>query len=280
MQEALRSLAQLPPFSPVLNRLLASLAREDVSFAKLSDLLEKDAVLAGNILRLVNSALYGRRGAVNSVRHAVSILGVTKLRNAALGMSITRMWSHLQTPNWSMARFNLHSVATAMLADQLSQAAPVSYAEGAFVAGLLHDLGRLLIVIGLPEECREIHRLRQQGGGPVHVYEERVLGLSHAELSAAALAAWNLPEAIQMAVRLHHTPEPEPTPPGKGQFPLSFVLNKADDYVNHMGMSIESFTRERAVADDQSLEAFRLGDALPRLLKDFHAELDAMKAFF
>src|SRR5439155_24931738 len=123
-EHALRSLEKLPPFSPVLNRLLATLAREDVSFAKLADLIENDTVLAGNVLKLVNSALYGRKGSVNSVRHAVSILGVTKLRNAALGMSITRMWSAIHTPAaWSMARFNQHSIAAALLADLLTQEA-------------------------------------------------------------------------------------------------------------------------------------------------------------
>lgn len=92
-EQALRALAQLPPFSPILNRLIASLAQEDVSFAKISDLIEKDTALAGNVLRLVNSALYGLRGTVNSIRHAVSLLGIAKLRNATLSMSVARMWS-------------------------------------------------------------------------------------------------------------------------------------------------------------------------------------------
>src|ERR1700693_5560200 len=68
--QALRALAQLPPFSPILNRLIASLAQEDVSFAKISDLIEKDTVLAGNVLRLGKSALYGLRGNVQLLRHA------------------------------------------------------------------------------------------------------------------------------------------------------------------------------------------------------------------
>ena len=88
-ERAIRALGQLPPFSPILNRLIASLANEDVSFAKIADLIEKDTVLAGNILRLVNSALYGLPGTVNSIRHAVSLLGINKLRNAALTMSVS-----------------------------------------------------------------------------------------------------------------------------------------------------------------------------------------------
>ena len=103
--QALRALAKLPPFSPILNRLIASLAQEDISFAKISDLIEKDTVLAGNVLRLVNSALYGLRGTVNSIRHAVALLGIAKLRNATLSMSVARMWSQVKTPpGWAMAQ--------------------------------------------------------------------------------------------------------------------------------------------------------------------------------
>ena len=101
-----------------MNRLIASLASEDVSFAKIADLIEKDTVLAGNILKLVNSALYGLAGTVNSIRHAVSLLGITKLRNAALSMSVARMWSQVKTPpGWSTPNFNQHSVGVGILSD-------------------------------------------------------------------------------------------------------------------------------------------------------------------
>ena len=137
-QRALGALGKLPPFSPILNKLLASLAQDDVSFVKLGDLIEKDPVVAGNLLHLVNSALYARRGSINSVRHALSLLGINKLRNVVLGMSITRMWNQVKTPaSWSMARFNMHSAASGILSDLLAQRLTVHYAEGAFVAGLL-----------------------------------------------------------------------------------------------------------------------------------------------
>jgi len=91
--KAIRALSQLPPFSPTLNKLLATLADEDVSFAALGSIVEKDTVLAGHVLKLVNSALYAHSGTVNSVRHAVSILGLNKLRNTALSLSVSRMWT-------------------------------------------------------------------------------------------------------------------------------------------------------------------------------------------
>ena len=277
---AIRCLGELPPFSPILNRLLASLAKEDVSFNKLGDLIEKDPVMAGNLLHLVNSALYARRGSINSVRHALSLLGINKLRNAVLGMSITRMWNQVRTPpSWSMARFNMHSSAAAILSDLLSQRLSVDYAEGAFVAGLLHDVGRLLIALGLTEEYGRILQMHEHDGKPLLECEMEVIGTTHPELSAEALAHWNLPEPIQNAVRYHHAPDSDPTVIGPREVALSRVLDAANQYVNSMGVSILQKCAD--TADATLIESLGLpADQVQVVLADFKTEYEAMSAFF
>jgi len=275
MDKALRSLSALPPFSPILNKVLASLAKEDVSFSKLGDLIEKDTVIAGNLLHLVNSALYARRGTINSVRHALSLLGMNKLRNAVLGMSISRMWNAVPTPaSWSMARFNMHSAATAILSDMLAQGLPVHYPEGAFVAGLLHDVGKLLIAVALPEKYECVAE-RHSNGAPLLECEQETLGFTHPELSARALAVWNLPQPIQDAVRDHHRPSHAA---GAAEAPLSAIVAAADRHVNSIGISIlqASSTAPRAGFEDLGLDRERGA----RLLEEFQTEYDAMSPFF
>jgi len=279
-ERAVRALGQLPPFSPILNRLIASLANEDVSFSKIADLIEKDTVLAGNILRLVNSALYGLPGTVNSIRHAVSLLGINKLRNAALTMSVSRMWNQVKTPpGWSMAKFNLHSVGVAILSDLLAQRLEVAYAEGAFVAGLFHDLGLLLVAIGLHDEYKQISLLCQQEQKWAQEYEVQVLGMTHAELSADALAQWNLPEPIQTAVRYHAAPDLDPTPTEDGHVTLSRVLHAADRYVKGTGSFVSLF--ESGLDDGKAaLEQLGLGERLDTILGEFDNEFGAIKPYF
>jgi len=273
-------LGQLPPFSPILNRLIASLAQEDVSFAKVADLIEKDTVLAGNVLRLVNSALYGLRGTVNSIRHAVSLLGIVKLRNATLGMSVARMWAQVKTPpGWSMARFNHHSVGVALLSDLVAQRRAVSYAEGAFAAGLFHDLGLLLVAMGLPQEYKEISMLCQNGDKLPLEAELEVLGLTHSELSSLALAAWNLPRPIQMAVRYQDQPELDPSEAEGNELSLSTILNAADGHLNGVGTSINLYDA-KPKNGQVSLESLSLGERLPTVLTDFEGEFNAMKRYF
>ena len=259
----------LPPFSPILNRLLASLAGEDVSISKLGDLIEKDTVLAGNLLHLVNSGLYMLRGEVNSVRHAVSLLGIDKLRNAVLGMSLTRMWKKASMPaSWSTADFNLHSAATAVLCDLLAQRLPVRYPEGAFVAGLLHDVGRLVIALSLPEEYERIRHLRESRGYSNLESEQEALGFTHPELSADVLAFWNLPEPIQTAVRYHHRVHLDNTICKSGEIPLSHVLDVANQFTNSMTSANPVLPESLAL------------DALGLVLEEFQREFDSMKPFF
>lgn len=269
-RKALRALGELPPFSATLNRLLASLAGENVSFAQLGDLIEKDTVVAGNILHLVNSALYARRGTINSVRHALAILGLEKLRNAVLGMSLTRMWSKLPVPgSWSMARFNLHSAATALLSDQLAQRLPVEYPEGAFVAGLLHDLGRLLIALTLTGEYQQVVELQRSSGQPLLECEREVLGFTHPHLSADALACWNLPEPICTAVLHHHDPGEK--------LSLARVVGAADQHVDSSGVAVG----EEDCDGSAGLQTLGLDEeTTTKILREFQAEFTVMSQFF
>jgi putative nucleotidyltransferase with HDIG domain len=272
------ALGKLPPFSPILNKLLASLAGEDVSFSKLGDLIEKDTVVAGNIIHLVNSALYARRATITSVRHALALLGMDKVRNTLLGMSISRMWSQVKTPPvWSMARFNRHSAAVAILSDQIASRIPAAvYPEGAFVGGLLHDLGRLLIALGLPEFTRLV-KLHEQSERSWTECEQELLGFTHADLSAEALEKWKFPTEVQLAVRDHHRP---PAFHAGGALPLSAVLNAANQYVNSTG---ESIVASKLVSSEDAGVIAALGipeEKIGPLLMDFKAEHAAMAAFF
>lgn len=275
----MRSLDRLPPFSPVLNHLIASLADDDVSFSRLADVIERDTVLSGNILRLVNSALYGRRGMVSSVRAAVSILGIMKLRNYLLGLSVSRMWAKVATPpGWSTARFNDHSVSVAILSDLLVQKTKVHFPEGAFVAGLLHDLGRMMIAIALPAEFERIQNEHAASGRPLEMLEHEMIEVTHSELSAAALMRWNLPVPIQKAVLYHHRSKIDPTVGGQAPLTLSAVVEAGNALANGSGHGITDIDEKTAEESAVAMGRIGLGDVELGLRKQFEAELAAMRS--
>ncbi len=273
---AAESLDRLPPFSPILNRLLATIASDEVSFAEVASLIENDAVLAGNVLKIVNSALYGFQGTVNSVRHGVAILGVNKLRNVALSLSVARMWTHVRMPEgWSSLRFNQHSMATALLADLIAQRSPAPYPEGAFVAGLLHDVGKFLMAVSAPEQYTRIQNLCRQTGRTECECEQEVLGLTHAELSGMALHRWNLPDPIELAAACHHAPELA----DEGRLHLGHVIEASNRLANELSYSV-SEAREKTGNTESSLEGLNLTDATSSILDEFQVDFEVLKAFF
>jgi putative nucleotidyltransferase with HDIG domain len=275
--QALRSLSQLPPSSVILGKLTVALAREDVSFQQAAAEIEKDTVLAGTVLRMVNSAVYGRRGTVSSVRHAVALIGIDQLRKTALSLSLSHLWSRAPAPRrWPVRRFNLHGVATAILADTIAQNAPVADSEGAFVAGLLHDVGKLVIAVGLPMHFEKILDLAEETGRDATECEYEVLGFRHAELSAAALERWNLPLEVQYAVAHHHETFRPGTP-----LPLASVLVTADRTVNEIGLTV--LPRPGTPPPLKNLDALSplgLGQKEPHVIGNFQSEFEAIRPYF
>lgn len=266
-----------PPLPLILNRLLASLAREDVLLGEISELAEKDTALAGSLLRTVNSSLYGMAGTISSVRHALAILGLERVRNVALTMSLVRLWRRdPAVPGWSSARFNLHCTATAIMADTLVQSLPTDYAEGAFTAGLFHDFGKLLVASLLPLEFAAVRTMVVAEGEDQESSERDLLGITHSELSAAVLETWNLPAQVIQAVRGHHSPRLEP----EGRQPLAMAVNIADQCVNRMGISVLASDPRSGQDPAEALAAAGLGNSAERLLSEFHAEFKVAKAYF
>ena len=276
-ERALDAISKLPPFSPVLNKLMASLADEDVSFASLAAIIEKDTVLAGSVLRLVNSAFYARRGTVNSVKHAVAVLGIGKLRNLSMSMSLARMWNStgLAETSWSARHFNQHGAASAILADLIAVELDAEYAEGAFTAGLLQNVGLVLIAIGLPGEYAAIVEAYRSGTAGLADYEDGFTGFSHAELSGEVLERWHLPAPIVQAVRRHHGPHSRVTP-----HPLSEMVDLADTMAGQLSIVAQPWMRTPDGTPAEMLAAAGLGAKAPALLETFQAEYGAIKAFF
>ena len=273
---ALESLRQLPPFSPVFSRLMESLSKENVTVAELGDWIEKDAIITGQLLRTVNSSAYGLRGTISGIRHAIAVLGISKLRNLALGLSVLRIFSRARMPkSWSTSRYNLHSAATAIMADQLALYRASEFGEGAFVAGLLHDIGRMVIAIGLTPQYEVIQQMELETGSPIWRCEQDVLGFSHCELAGLILQRWNLPRPIQLAAETHHYP---PTSNG-GLVPLGQIVSLANDIVNKMGICISPTSAPHEDAGPILAEN-GWGEVSEKIMRTFVSEFQAMRGSF
>jgi HD-like signal output (HDOD) protein len=134
-----------------------------------------------------------------------------------------------------MARFNLHSLATATAAEILGQQTICEHSEQAFIAGLFHDIGELLLVHAYPTEYAALLEGAPLTGKDLEACEHALFGLTHADISSAAAAYWNLSEAVQTAVRFHESPREEDL--RKAGFTLSETVHAADRYADFCGHS-------------------------------------------
>src|SRR5579864_7134363 len=247
LARALALANDLPPLSPLARHLLATISTpgDGPSLREVASWIEKDIMTSGKVLALANSALYGRLVPTLSVRKAVARLGINPLRNLIFHESMTRVWSQLPTPaQWSSIRFNSHSIATAVFCEIIASALTPQHMELAFLAGLFHDTGRLIIAVLLhdnPEALQELNRHEHQD---LEEVEKELLGFTHSEVSAMVARSWNLPVSIETAVRYHENPSTDPASCESDKISLSHIVNAADWCVDCQGFSISGARRE------------------------------------
>ena len=278
MEKAIAILAQLPPFPPTLGRVVATFAQEDVSFARLAVFIEKDAALAGNLLSLVNSALFGLRGKVDSIRHAITMLGMTRLRKALLSFLAMAFWKQFKVPCcYSIRDFNLNGVAVGLLSDSIAHQLSLEHADSVFVAGLFHDLGRMLIAMALPEDTARLKQLYQESACTPEECERAVLGFTLAELTSRALEEWNVSSHVRTAVEFQDAPDLDRSETDPSKVTLSRVLNIARHYVRskQIGPCTEPVGKPAGTID-----SLGLGPRFESRLVDFEEEFAAIQRYY
>jgi len=178
----------------------------DSGMADLARVLSTDPALSARLLRLANSAFFGLGARIDTVSKAVNLLGMLQVHDLVLATSITRTFANLSSRVMDMPRFWRRSVHCGVLARQLASACNVLDGERLFVAGLLHDLGHLLMYQHIPQPAQAAALEAQREGLPLFRVERGLLGFDYAQVGAALMRAWNLPRGLQEATEFH--PEP------------------------------------------------------------------------
>ncbi len=208
--DLLSQIEKLPPLPGAMLDLLRSFNDEDINVADLAKAIGRDPLLTVRILKVVNSPFYGLKGAVSSLPEAVMVLGFSNVRSLALAASLTGAFPLQPHGAVDPRRLWMHSFCCAICAQLLASRVQVN-AETAFTAGLLHDIGRIAMLVLCPAQFEEILAVKAQQDIELEAAEEQVLGVSHATFGARLLERWGLPATLVQAVEFHHTPDLEPT---------------------------------------------------------------------
>lgn len=198
----------LPPFSPILARLLPMLSDESLNCRTLGEMISVDPSLTAQVLRLANSAMFGRRGEVRSLLAGLTLLGIDRVYSLVLTSGLKRIAA--RAARWPAShRCWRHSLATALLAADLTLDHHGDMAED-YTAGLLHDLGRFILLISNPQEYSALLDQAAREGEDSRELESRVFGLSHEEAGAEAMRRYGFPESLQVIGGYHHRPQAAP----------------------------------------------------------------------
>jgi len=199
---------QLPVMSPVHARLMRMIREADVSAEALSEVIAEDPSLTAQVLRLVNSAVYGLPKKVGTVSQAVLLLGFDTVATQVLERARTALKEPADRAGpLDFKAFWQHAVAVAVGARTLARRVEHPNDEALFVAGLLHDVGRILMAQFMPDDLAramdEAARLRT----PIVRVERETFGFTHCRLGARLAERWDLPDLVVDAVAFHHAPD-------------------------------------------------------------------------
>ena len=172
-----------------------------------AEVISLDAALTVRLLRLVNSASFARRRQIDTVSQAVGVLGTSGIRDLALATSVTTFFKDVPPELIHADDFWRHSLATGVAAKVIAGMRNERNADRFFVAGLLHDIGRLVLYVGAPAEARTILDHAIQEEEPIFEIERQLMGFDHGAIGGALMTHWNMPDALAESITHHHSPE-------------------------------------------------------------------------
>ncbi len=205
-REILRKVSSVPALPEIVLQLRRLCSDDRVGYAEIAALIERDPILTASVLRLANSVFFGGAGQIGSVQLAMTRLGLKRVYQMALTVSLAPI-AHVELSGYGMNPHQLweHSLATAMLGERLAEQQPDVDPSDAYTAGLLHDMGKIVMSSFVDVDLEAIRRGLDEGLA-FDEAEKKALGVDHADIAGALLERWQIPSAVQKAVRWHHRP--------------------------------------------------------------------------
>jgi len=201
----LERIDDLPSIPSMVFEAVHLLHQPDITVERLTSSIQLDQAIVSKILRLVNSSFYGFQGRIGNLSQALVLLGFNAVRNAILSISILDIFSDLGK-DFDSRLFWLHAIGTGVICQVIGHQLKYPRVENLFVAGLLHDIGKLVIIKLFPEDFFKILKEVREKDISIIEAERAVLGMDHTEIGYRMAEKWKLPQEIQEALGFHHCP--------------------------------------------------------------------------
>lgn len=208
IQEIVAKMGEFPCLPPLYLKVVNLLNSRGAGADQIGEAIAGDLAMSAKILQTVNSSYYGYEEKVSEIPHAVSILGVDAVKTLVLAIQVFGKLGHSPTHKAIADELWHHSMSVAVAARRLMkfETGHEKAAEDAYTAGLLHDLGKLILLNAVPGKSEQAREQASSGKRPLWQVENELIGANHAEIGAYVLARWGIPVSIVEAAALHHQP--------------------------------------------------------------------------
>lgn len=199
--ERIDKIENLPTIPSILRKILGIIEDPNVSLQKISDFVASDPTLTARILKMVNSPVYGFPGRISSVNHAMVILGLNAVKGLLIGVSVFEVMKKNMFGMWE------HSLSSAIYARVISKRKELEAPEEISVAALLHDIGKVILLIAFKKEYTKILEIAKTKENFLYELEKEYFGITHAEIGGIVGKKWNFPMKLIEPIMNHHRPQ-------------------------------------------------------------------------
>ncbi len=274
VNKILGKIKALPTLSLVVAKVIQVVSNPLTSASDLSKIITVDQALTAKVLRLANSAFYGFPFRIKNITQAVSILGFDTIRNLALTVSVYKVFTGENDSEFSHQDFWKHCVGVAICASLLARRIKYKSPEGAFTAGLLHDIGKNFFEQYMNKEYREVLKYAKEKNKSIYLAEQEKLSIDHAIVGKMMAEKWNLPHELAAGIAAHHHPEKE-----EEETVMAHIINVADIICKKQSIGFSGDTVDMPVSKE-GRELFALDEAgEAQLIASLEKELKEAEAF-
>jgi HD-like signal output (HDOD) protein len=226
--QTVESITNVPTLPTVIDKISRLLQNPKTSAEEIGKAVTTDQSLASKVLKLVNSAFYGFPGRINTITHAIVILGFATVKNIVLTASIFDVFRKkgTSTSGFDLEQFWVHSIACGAASQAIARFIGFNEKEECFIAGLVHDIGKIILCQYLPDEFQKIVTTTRQKNTLFYQSEKDLFDITHQEIGGYLAERWNLPKSLQYAIRFHHTPSPS-----RDNYLTTAIIHSADIFI-------------------------------------------------
>ncbi len=204
--QKLDRITELPTLPVILSRLNTMLSDHDTSISKLKRVIETDQAITSKLLKLVNSAFYGFRSRISNIPHALALLGFNSVRNAMISITVFDAFSKGRgAEEWDPKEFWKHSMSVAVISKFLAGKSRIAVPDDAFVGGLLHDIGKLIMAQYFMEKFTRVVEMMKDRKTFAQAEKADYPPFDHARIGGYIADKWQFPKILIEAIQYHHT---------------------------------------------------------------------------